>query len=92
MDRTSLTRFMVGMMLFLVMVFSTPISKPPTSFQDTHQAIELTEGGSIAGTVCGFGIGVTLGAALLFSGGTAGLLVAILAPKAVAACIYYAAS
>ncbi|MEJ2079999.1 MAG: hypothetical protein P8020_14770 [Acidobacteriota bacterium] len=78
-------------LLLIVQPVSILLSTAPEQAMTVSQ-LDATLGGSLASTLCGAGLGFIGGSLIFASGGTAFLLVAIAAPKALAACLYWGIS
>lgn len=88
---SSKTKSAVAFLLMCLVLQMTLV--PSTLANSTAAQMELQDwvgGGLGASTLCGIGIGVVAGSLFFLSGGVLGVVMAVAAPKAAAACIYWA--
>lgn len=80
------------MTLLLIVQPVSILSSNSSEHAMTLGQLNATLGGSLASTLCGIGLGFIGGTLIFASGGAAFLIIAIAAPKAAAACLYWAVS
>lgn len=77
------------MWIVLVMLCMTlqPVFEGATPIADQSNLVGGFFGSDLGNTLCGIGLAVAIGGAILLSGGVAAVVVTVAAPKAAAACI-----